>query len=71
MDERLKFVARRLAGEPMAKLGRELGSSRKLLHQTNVVAQTRPMFFCLITRDSPDHQKRFNSVLGANEAGRN
>src|SRR5215467_237534 len=29
MDERLKFVARRLAGEPMAQLCREFGISRK------------------------------------------
>src|SRR3981189_874992 len=29
MDERLQFVARRLAGEPMAELCRELGISRK------------------------------------------
>jgi Helix-turn-helix domain len=29
MDERLKFVARRLAGEPMADLCREFGISRK------------------------------------------
>ena len=29
MDERLKFVARRLADEPMAELCRELGISRK------------------------------------------
>jgi putative transposase len=29
MDERLQFVARRLAGEPMADLCREFGISRK------------------------------------------
>jgi hypothetical protein len=29
MDERLQFVARRLAGEPMAELCRQLGISRK------------------------------------------
>src|SRR5437016_8444956 len=29
MDERLQFVARRLAGEPMAELCREFGISRK------------------------------------------
>ena len=29
MDERLEFVARRLAGEPMAELCREFGISRK------------------------------------------
>jgi transposase-like protein len=29
MDERLKFVARRLAGEAMAELCREYGISRK------------------------------------------
>src|ERR1700678_2029054 len=29
MDERLKFVARRLAGEPLAGLFREFGNSRK------------------------------------------
>jgi putative transposase len=29
MEERLKFVARRLAGEPMAELCREFGISRK------------------------------------------
>src|SRR6266446_9056799 len=29
MDERLKFVARRLAGEPIAELCREFGISRK------------------------------------------
>ena len=29
MDERLKFVARRLVGEPMAELCREFGISRK------------------------------------------
>lgn len=29
MDERLKFVARRLSGEPMAELCREFGISRK------------------------------------------
>src|ERR1700691_1323471 len=29
MDERLKFVARRLAGEPMAELCKEFGISRK------------------------------------------
>ena len=29
MEERLKFVARRLAGEPMAELCREYGISRK------------------------------------------
>ena len=29
MDERVKFVARRLAGEPMADLCREFGISRK------------------------------------------
>jgi putative transposase len=29
MDERLQFVARRLAGEAMAELCRELGISRK------------------------------------------
>ena len=29
MDERLKFVARRLAGEPMAELCSEFGISRK------------------------------------------
>jgi transposase len=29
MDERLRFVGRRLAGEPMAELCRELGISRK------------------------------------------
>ena len=30
MDERLQFVAGRLAGEPMAELCREFGISRKL-----------------------------------------
>jgi putative transposase len=29
MDERLQFVARRLAGEPMAELCRDFGISRK------------------------------------------
>jgi transposase len=29
MDERLQFVARRLAGEPLADLCREFGISRK------------------------------------------
>ena len=29
MDERMQFVARRLAGEPMAELCREFGISRK------------------------------------------
>ena len=29
MDERLQFVARRLAGEPMAELCRKFGISRK------------------------------------------
>jgi hypothetical protein len=29
MDERLRFVARRLASEPMAELCREFGNSRK------------------------------------------
>jgi putative transposase len=29
MDERLQFVARRLAGEPMAELCKEFGISRK------------------------------------------
>ncbi len=29
MDERMRFVARRLAGEPMAELCREFGISRK------------------------------------------
>jgi putative transposase len=29
MDERLQFVARRLAGEPMAELCREFGIPRK------------------------------------------
>ena len=29
MDERLQFVARRLAGEPMAELCREFGISRR------------------------------------------
>ena len=29
MDERLQFVVRRLAGEPMAELCREFGISRK------------------------------------------
>jgi transposase len=29
MDERLHVVARRLAGEPMAELRREFGTSRK------------------------------------------
>ena len=29
MDERLQFVGRRLAGEPMAELCREFGISRK------------------------------------------
>ncbi len=29
MDEKLQFVARRLAGEPMAELCRECGISRK------------------------------------------
>jgi putative transposase len=29
MDERVKFVARRLAGEPMAVLCREFGITRK------------------------------------------
>src|ERR1700741_4895525 len=29
MDERLQFVARRLAGEPMSELCREFGISRK------------------------------------------
>jgi len=29
MDERLQFVARRLAGEPMTELCREFGISRK------------------------------------------
>ena len=29
MDERLQFVARRLAGEPMAELCREFAISRK------------------------------------------
>ena len=29
MDERLQFVSRRLAGEPMAELCREFGISRK------------------------------------------
>ena len=29
MDERLKFVARRLAGDPMADLCREFGISRR------------------------------------------
>ena len=31
MDERLQFVGRRLAGEPMAELCREFGISRKTL----------------------------------------
>ena len=29
MDERMQFVARRLAGEPMAELCREFGIARK------------------------------------------
>ena len=29
MDERMRFVARRLAGEPMAELCRQFGISRK------------------------------------------
>jgi hypothetical protein len=33
MDERLQFVARRLAGEPMAELCRALGISRKTGHK--------------------------------------
>jgi hypothetical protein len=30
MDERMQFVARRLAGEPMAELCREFGISRSI-----------------------------------------
>jgi hypothetical protein len=33
MDERLQFVARRLAGEPMAELCREFGISRKTCYK--------------------------------------
>jgi hypothetical protein len=33
MDERLQFVARRLAGEPMAELCREFGISRKTAYK--------------------------------------
>ena len=33
MDDRLQFVVRRLAGEPMAELCREFGISRKTGHK--------------------------------------
>jgi hypothetical protein len=32
MEDRLRFVARRLEGEPMTGLGPEFGSSRKTGH---------------------------------------
>ena len=38
MDERLKFVARRLAGEPLAELCREFGISRKTVRVQRVGA---------------------------------
>jgi putative transposase len=37
MDERLRFVARRLAGEPMAELCREFGISRKTAIRSSIV----------------------------------
>ena len=37
MDERLKFVARRLAGEAMAELCREYGISRKTGYKSSIV----------------------------------
>ena len=37
MDERLQFVARRLAGEPMSELCRELG-----IKATNLCADQSP-----------------------------
>jgi transposase-like protein len=37
MDERLQFVARRLAGEPMAELCREFGISRKTGYKSSIV----------------------------------
>ena len=37
MDERLQFVARRLAGEAMAELCREFGVSRETGYRSSIV----------------------------------
>jgi len=45
MDERLQFVARRLAGEPMAELCREFGISR-ICRRTILPFPVRPNSLC-------------------------
>ena len=44
MDERLQFVARRLAGEAMAELCRELGISRKTGYKILIAMPTNFLF---------------------------
>ena len=52
MDERLQFVARHIAGEPMAQLCREFGISRKTGYQRQSsvrqwsVMEYQPRIFC-------------------------
>ena len=39
MDEKLQFVARRLAGEPMTELCREFGISRKTATRSSIATR--------------------------------
>ena len=50
MDERLRFVARRLEGEKMAPLCAEFGISRKTGYKTSMLARSDPL---LLARSDP------------------
>jgi hypothetical protein len=49
MDERLQFVARRLAGEPMTELCREFGISRKTGYKIVFAGQSASKKFMTVS----------------------
>jgi hypothetical protein len=64
MDERVKFVARRLAGEPMADLCREFGISRKTGYKIFDRYQVRPGFLWTLkpSRDNLKNEQIVDAV---------
>src|SRR5215813_1463113 len=60
MDERLKFVARRLDGEKMAGLCREFGISRKRIRTSDLCLRRQKLALLCAARPS---------VAGISEAG--
>ena len=55
MDERLQFVVRRLAGEPMAELFREFGISRKTGYKILSERKTSPAVSQMLERAKALH----------------